>query len=75
MRFLFCDYREEWSLLFREVLIRMYTPEGYLNDPPDAKCPYCGKSKKACSYVNSLSRSWERDACKKKHNIKFKNLE
>jgi len=23
---------------------RMYTPEGYVNDPPDAKCPYCGKS-------------------------------
>lgn len=54
---------------------KMYTPEGYLSDPPDAKCPYCGKSKKACSYVNSLSRSWARDACKKKHNIKFKNLE
>ena len=53
----------------------MYTPEGYLSDPPDAKCPYCGKSKKTCSYVNSLSRSWARDACKKKHNIKFKNLE
>ena len=53
----------------------MYTPEGYLSDPPDAKCPYCGRSKKSCSYVNSLSRSWARDACKKKHNIKFKNLE
>jgi len=53
----------------------MYTPEGYLLDPPDTKCPYCGRSKKPCSYVNSLSRSWARDACKKKPNIKFKNLE
>ena len=45
----------------------MYTPEGYLKDPPDTKCPYCGETKKACSYVNSLSRSWARDACKKKY--------
>lgn len=54
---------------------KMYTPEGYLSDPPDTKCPYCGRFKKSCSYVNSLSRSWARDACKKNHNIKFKNLE
>jgi len=46
----------------------MYTPEGYLKDPPDAKCPYCGKFKKGCSYVNSLSRAWARSACAKKHN-------
>jgi len=46
---------------------KMYTPEGYLNDPPDAKCPYCGKSKKGCSYVDSLSRAWARDICKKKY--------
>ena len=45
---------------------RMYTPEGYINDPPDAKCPYCGKEKKPCSYVNNLSRAWTRQACKKK---------
>ena len=43
---------------------RMYTPEGYLKDPPDAKCPYCGKSQKPCSNVNSLSRAWSRQACK-----------
>ena len=67
MRFLFCDYREEWSLLFREVLIRMYTPEGYLNDPPDAKCPYCGGKRKVCSYIDSLIRVWGRDACKNKY--------
>lgn len=47
---------------------RMYTPDGYLADPPDAKCPYCGKKQKSCSYVNSLSRAWARDACSKKHN-------
>jgi hypothetical protein len=46
---------------------RMYTPEGYLGDPPDSKCPYCGKSGKSCSYVNSLSRAWARDACSKKN--------
>lgn len=46
---------------------RMYTPEGYLNDPPDAKCPHCGQKKKSCSYVNSLSRAWARSACAKKN--------
>jgi len=51
---------------------KMYTPEGYLKDPPDAKCPYCGKSGKSCSHVNSVSRAWARDACKHKHkNIKL----
>jgi hypothetical protein len=45
---------------------RMYTPEGYIADPPDAKCPYCGKKGKPCSYVNSLSRAWSRDACSKR---------
>ena len=53
----------------------MYTPEGYLSDPPDAKCPYCGGKQKVCSHIDSLIRVWGRDACKKKHNIKFKNLE
>jgi hypothetical protein len=38
----------------------------YENDPIDSKCPYCGKSKRGCSYVNSLSRAWMRDVCKKK---------
>jgi hypothetical protein len=47
---------------------RMYTPEGYITDPPDAKCPYCGKSQKPCSHINSLSRAWARQACKKKNN-------
>jgi len=46
----------------------MYTPDGYIDDPPDAKCPYCGKRGIICSYVNSLSRAWARDACKKNHN-------
>ena len=45
---------------------RMYTPDGYISDPPDAKCPYCGEIKKPCSHINSLSRAWVRDACKKK---------
>ena len=48
----------------------MYTPEGYLNDPPDEKCPYCGESGRSCSYVNSLSRAWARSACKKKNDAK-----
>jgi hypothetical protein len=47
---------------------RMYTPEGYVGDPPDAKCPYCGEKGKSCSNVNSLSRAWARDACSKKYN-------
>lgn len=47
---------------------RMYTPEGYIADPPDAKCPYCGEFRKSCSYVNSLSRAWARNFCAKKHN-------
>jgi hypothetical protein len=45
---------------------RMYTPDGYISDPPDAKCPYCGKYQKPCSNVNSLSRAWSRQVCKKK---------
>lgn len=45
-----------------------YNP--YANDPTDAKCPYCGESKKGCSYINSLSRAWIRNACKIKNNIK-----
>lgn len=52
---------------------RMYTPEGYINDPKDAICPYCGKKQSPCSYVNSLSRAWARDACSKKHKEKKKH--
>ena len=43
------------------------TPDGYIGDPPDAKCPHCGKKNKSCSYVNSLSRAWARGACAKKN--------
>ena len=46
---------------------KMYTPEGYIGDPPDAKCPHCGKSGKSCSHVNSLSRAWARSACAHKY--------
>lgn len=46
----------------------MYTPEGYINDPPDEKCPYCGQKQKSCSYVNSVSRAWARDFCSRKYN-------
>ena len=49
----------------------VYNP--YANDPPDAKCPYCGQSKKNCSYVNSLSRAWARNICAKKHNNQHHN--
>lgn len=31
-------------------------------------CPYCGKSGKSCSYVNSVSRAWARSFCKKNNN-------
>jgi hypothetical protein len=43
----------------------VYNP--YANDPPDAKCPYCGQSGKICSYINSLSRAWGRGACAHKY--------
>jgi hypothetical protein len=43
----------------------VYNP--YANDPPDAKCPYCGQRGKICSYINAVSRGWGRGACKKKH--------
>jgi hypothetical protein len=43
----------------------VYDP--FANDPVDAKCPYCGKTKKSCSYINGLSRAWARGACKKKN--------
>jgi prepilin signal peptidase PulO-like enzyme (type II secretory pathway) len=49
---------------------KMYTPEGYIKDPPDSKCPYCGEKNKPCSYVDSLSRAWARSACKLKNNVK-----
>jgi prepilin signal peptidase PulO-like enzyme (type II secretory pathway) len=46
---------------------KVYTPEGYIKDPPDAVCPHCGKKGKPCSYVNSLSRAWARSTCAKKN--------
>ena len=49
---------------------KVYTPEGYISDPPDAVCPHCGEKQKSCSYVNSLSRAWARSACAKKHSTK-----
>jgi hypothetical protein len=52
---------------------KMHTPEGYLKDPPDAVCPHCGKSGKSCSYVNSLSRAWARDACAHKYKKNYNN--
>jgi prepilin signal peptidase PulO-like enzyme (type II secretory pathway) len=50
---------------------RMYTPDGYIADPPDSMCPHCKQKQKSCSYVNSLSRAWARSACAKKS--KFNN--
>lgn len=50
-------------------------PSPYVNDPPDAKCPYCGESGKGCSYINALSRAWMRGACATKHkNIRLDDL-
>jgi hypothetical protein len=52
----------------------VYNP--YVNDPPDSKCPYCGQSKKGCSYINSVSRGWIRGACAIKHNnVRIDKLE
>jgi hypothetical protein len=45
-----------------------YNP--YASDPADAKCPYCGLSRKPCSHVNGLSRAWARGSCKKKNSNK-----
>jgi hypothetical protein len=53
--------QQNWKRLKKEV----YDP--YANDPPDAKCPYCGQSGKGCSYINGLSRAWMRGACKIKN--------
>ena len=44
----------------------------YPNDPPDAKCPYCGESGKPCSQVNSMARAYARGACAKKHSNNIK---
>lgn len=52
---------------------RMYTPEGYIADPPDSKCPYCGEKQKPCSHVNSLSRAWARSTCAHKYKKKDDN--
>jgi len=46
---------------------KMYTPDGYIKDPKDAVCPFCGKKQMPCSYVDSLSRSWARQACALKY--------
>ena len=45
----------------------VFTPEGYINDPPGSKCPYCGEENKVCSYIDGLSRAWGRQACSYKH--------
>lgn len=42
----------------------------YPNDPPDAKCPYCGQIQQPCSNVNSMTRAYARSICAKKNNIK-----
>ncbi len=43
----------------------------YPNDPPGAKCPYCSKSGKPCSYLDSMARAYARDACKKINKCKL----
>ena len=39
----------------------------YPNDPPDAKCLYCGEKGKPCSHIDSMARAWARGACKNKY--------
>lgn len=51
----------------KNIQKKVYTPEGYIKDPPDSVCPYCKEKQKACSHVNSLSRAWARSTCAKKH--------
>ena len=46
----------------------VFTPDGYINDPPGSKCPYCGEEHKVCSHIDSLARAWGRQACAYKHN-------
>ncbi len=41
-------------------------PNGYFNDPPGTKCPYCGETNKICSYTNGVNRAWGRMICEKK---------
>jgi len=53
----------------------VFTPDGYINDPPGSKCPYCGEEHKVCSYIDSLARSWGRQACAYKHKNKKKEDE
>jgi len=53
----------------------VFTPNGYLNDPPGSKCPYCGEEHKVCSYIDSLARSWGRQTCAYKHKNKKKEDE
>jgi len=39
----------------------------YPNDPPDAKCPYCGEKGKPCSHIDNVTRAYARDICKKQN--------
>ena len=50
----------------------MYTPDGYITDPEGSVCPHCGEANKPCSYVNSLARSWARQACAHKYRKKMR---
>lgn len=43
----------------------------YSNDPQGSKCPYCKKSGKPCSYVDSMARAYARGICKKINNYKL----
>jgi len=43
--------------------------DGYFQDPPGSKCPYCGKSGKICSYINNINRAWGRTICEKKNKV------
>jgi len=49
----------------RKLKKENYDP--FVNDPVDAKCPYCGEGRKICSYLNSLNRAFARSICKTKY--------
>jgi len=42
----------------------------FQNDPPGIVCPYCQRSGRPCTFVNSMARAYARAACKKKNAAK-----
>jgi len=45
----------------------------YPNDPPEARCPYCGEQGTPCSFIDSMARAYARGACKNKYKKKVED--